>query len=89
MKRIVASSGDLVCWTDSSISLNGEIIANLSVTDSQGRPLDHPEGCFTLSKNHLLPMAIESDGSYDGRYFGFITTDDVDSCLHRLLIIDN
>ena len=80
IKAVAASSGDKVCWQGGSIIINGEFIGEVTPVDSMGRPLGHVQECITVLEGQLLPMALDYHKSYDGRYFGLIPFENVQSC---------
>ncbi|MBL4603400.1 MAG: S26 family signal peptidase [Emcibacteraceae bacterium] len=85
LKEVAAISGDHVCWNDTHILINGKDVGLVLSEDSEGRPLTHPQGCLTVSSNETLPLATDTSLSYDGRYFGFIASEMITSCLSPLL----
>lgn len=88
LKKVMATAGDRVCWKDSQIAVNGEIMGRVSATDSRGRLLGHAPECITLGPDQLLPLAPDFEKSYDGRYFGPIRASHIQSCARPLLTFD-
>lgn len=84
IKNVVATMGDKVCWQDGKIFINGKGVGEVATVDSMGRPLGHASECITLEEDQLLPMAPDYPKSYDGRYFGLINSEDVQSCARSL-----
>lgn len=85
LKEVAATSGDLVCWNETHILINGQEAGLVAATDSKGRILDHPRGCSMILSEELLPLAFRTDRSYDGRYFGPIKRTSITKCLSPLL----
>lgn len=86
IKNVVATSGDKVCWHDGKIFINGEDAGDVATVDTMGRPLGHAQECITLEEDQILPMAKDYPKSYDGRYFGLINSENVQSCARSLLM---
>jgi conjugative transfer signal peptidase TraF len=72
VKRVAALSGDLVCRTDDTVSINGQPKATALRADSEGRPLPQWSGCARLKDGQLLVLTRPAT-SFDGRYFGPIS----------------
>ena len=85
LKEVAAVPGDLVCWNDTHILINGQEVRSIPTEDSRGRPLTHPQGCLTVSFGEILPLAPGTTLSFDGRYFGFISSEMITDCLSPLL----
>lgn len=85
LKEVAAVSGDLVCWDETHILINGQEAGLVSAKDSKGRILTHPSGCSMILSEELLPLAPGTDLSYDGRYFGPIKRTSIIQCLSPLL----
>lgn len=77
VKRVVAAAGDEVCALDAEIFVNGERVAARRPTDGMGRPMPLWTGCFRLRGEDLFLLMTASPASFDGRYFGATTADDV------------
>src|SRR5690606_32800070 len=72
-KRIAAVSGDQICAENDMISINGETVARRQTRDSQGRDMPAWTGCRVLDDEVFL-LLPEIETSFDGRYFGPIST---------------
>lgn len=76
IKRVVAVTGDAVCRREGTVFVNGVIMAQAKSNDSAGRPLPSWQGCTRLDKGQVFLLG-DTEGSYDGRYFGVTRVDDV------------
>lgn len=76
IKRVVAVTGDAVCRREGTVFVNGVIMAQAKSNDSAGRPLPSWEGCTRLDKSQVFLLG-DTEGSYDGRYFGVTQVDEV------------
>ncbi len=85
LKTVVATSGDRVCWQEDKISINEEFVGEVAVVDAMGRSLGHDPECITVQEGQLLPMALDYNKSFDGRYFGLIIFENVQSCAGSLI----
>lgn len=70
VKRVVAVSGDSVCASENTISINGRMAAIRRNFDGAGRPMPSWSGCVTLGQGALFLMMSGASDSFDGRYFG-------------------
>ena len=71
LKRIAATTGDEICASGTTISVNGEALAERLVADSQGRAMPEWTGCHRLGDEVFL-LLPDVPSSFDGRYFGAI-----------------
>jgi conjugative transfer signal peptidase TraF len=77
IKRVAAISGDVICAKGDTVWLNGTVFLRRRKTDSKGRTLPQWSGCNRLgSSDAFLAMANVRD-SFDGRYFGPISTSNI------------
>ncbi len=76
IKRVVASSGDIVCRNETAISVNGAVQARAREQDSHGRLLPKWEGCISLTAEEVFLLG-DGPGSYDGRYFGMTPSTEI------------
>ncbi|EAT5352689.1 conjugative transfer signal peptidase TraF [Salmonella enterica] len=87
MKRILAAKGDEVAFRDDGVYVNGQALPYskpLSV-DPGGRELPAIREVYTLSKSELLLMTDRSPSSFDGRYFGAVTTSQIISAVSPVI----
>ncbi|MBI2737255.1 MAG: S26 family signal peptidase [Rhodospirillales bacterium] len=73
-KRIAAMTGDTVCGRNGLLLINGWVAAIQLPADSQGRPLPPWTGCRVLAADEVFLLMVEVWDSFDGRYFGPIST---------------
>jgi conjugative transfer signal peptidase TraF len=77
IKRAAAISGDVICAKGDTVWLNGKLLLRRRTTDSRGRTLPQWSGCNRLgSSDVFLAMAGVRD-SFDGRYFGPVSTSNI------------
>lgn len=69
VKRIAAVSGDRVCASGPTLTVNGKAAARRRAADGLGRPMPRWTGCHLLAEGEYL-LLTDSPGSFDGRYFG-------------------
>ncbi|CAH1604111.1 conjugative transfer signal peptidase TraF, partial [Vibrio jasicida] len=76
IKKIMATQGDTITF-DSVISINGEALAQYPIhaADSLHRTLPKPQD-LTLNKGEVLLLSdFAPFDSFDGRYFGAVSTE--------------
>jgi conjugative transfer signal peptidase TraF len=79
IKQVAATGGDEVCRSkppNSTLSINGQVLAEVFDKDREGRPLPSWEGCMRLIDGEfflLQPHPL----SFDSRYFGPVLRCDV------------
>lgn len=71
LKRVAATTGDEICASGTTISVNGTALAERLVADSQGRAMPSWDGCHRL-RDEVFLLLPEVPSSFDGRYFGAI-----------------
>lgn len=76
VKRVAAVAGDRVCAADTGISINGRRVASRRREDTAGRPMPWWTGCRRLSGGEYF-LLMDSELSFDGRYFGATSGKDV------------
>lgn len=70
VKRIAATTGDIVCAADQTLFINGVAVATMLASDGRGRPMPQWHGCVTLGADSVLLLLADVPTSFDGRYFG-------------------
>jgi conjugative transfer signal peptidase TraF len=70
LKRIVASSGDVICRDGEHVLVAGTQIARAKQSDARGRPLPQWQGCRSLREQEVFLVNADVPDSLDGRYFG-------------------
>lgn len=76
LKRVVAIGGDEVCRQADRVSVNGVEVAVARSTDTAGQPLPSWRGCRRLDASEVFLLG-EIPASFDGRYFGAISADQI------------
>ncbi len=74
VKRVAAVTGDQVCAGSSAIRINDQAVALVLARDGQGRPLTAWQGCRTLADDEVFLLMAGVSSSFDGRYFGPISS---------------
>jgi conjugative transfer signal peptidase TraF len=69
LKRVVALSGDLVCFSDGRYRVDGMPISTIARHDSLGRPLPVFDFCGAVAPGTAF-VATSAPSSLDSRYFG-------------------
>ena len=82
VKRIAAASGEQVCARQNTVFIDGKIVATRLSADRAGRALPAWEGCHVLRADEFFLLMKEVSASFDGRYFGVVSSS---SILGRLL----
>lgn len=76
IKRVAAGRGDTVCRDGDRITVNGSLAAIARMTSSSGKQLPAWSGCRELGHAEVLLLGNTAD-SYDGRYFGVTSAEEV------------
>ena len=71
VKRIAALSLDMVCRTNSTVTIYGVVRAIALSRDSKGRVLPVWKGCERLNNDQIFVLTTPS-ASFDSRYFGVV-----------------
>lgn len=77
MKRILGVSGQTVCRTDLTITVDGIEVGSALVRDHAGRDLPVWQGCKRIYTGEFFAMNWQAGDSFDGRYFGLLSTDQI------------
>lgn len=83
LKRIAATTGDVVCAYGPNVWINGEALPERQSHDSSGRRLPTWSGCLTLSHGEVLLLGETPDG-FDGRYWGPTPASQIEGFWRRL-----
>ena len=83
LKRIAATTGDVVCAYGPNVWINGEALSERQSYDSSGRTLPTWSGCLTLSRAEVLLLG-ETPDSFDGRYWGPTPVSRIEGVWRRL-----
>ena len=87
LKQIAGVSGDEICRNDSTILVNGTVVAQAREVDSMRRALPVWQGCIVLGKDKFFLLNPHPD-SLDGRYFGAIERGDLTGVAISLMTSD-
>jgi type IV secretory pathway protease TraF len=77
IKRIAATSGQVVCAKGDRVSIDGARDVHRPSHDTMGRTLPTWSGCRTLAANETFLLGDTAD-SFDGRYWGPVSLRVVD-----------
>lgn len=77
IKRIVATSGQVVCAKGDRVSIDGGRVVNRLSHDKMGRILPTWSGCRTLATDDVFLLGDTAD-SFDSRYWGPVSLRVVD-----------
>ncbi|KEQ53281.1 S26 family signal peptidase [Sphingobium chlorophenolicum] len=77
VKRVAGIAGDMVCAVDRIVLVNGTTVAVRRNADAAGRPLPAWQGCIRLAPGMVFLLMTETPDSFDGRYFGPTSRQDV------------
>lgn len=83
LKRIAATTGDLVCAYGPNVWINGEALPERQSHDTSGRTLPTWSGCLRLSHGQVLLLG-ETPDSFDGRYWGPTPVSRIEGVWRRL-----
>jgi conjugative transfer signal peptidase TraF len=70
IKHVAALSGEIVCRSGFTITVNGIAEAQAFDRDARGRKLPVWQGCRTVRSGEVFLMNAGVPDSFDGRYFG-------------------
>ena len=77
LKQIVATKNDDVCIADKVLFINGLPKGKVHSYDTEGRPLMQAEICRQLKAGEYFVMGISSSYSFDSRYYGVVTQNQI------------
>lgn len=77
MKRILGVSGQTVCRTGLTITVDGIEVGSALARDRAGRDLPVWQGCKRIHTGEFFAMNWQAGDSLDGRYFGLLSTDQI------------
>lgn len=86
LKPVVASNGDIVCRFGLYVFINGRVVATTLKQDKAGLDLPRWKGCKTVRATELFVLSKHPD-SFDGRYFGLVSTGLVIGTAKPLIIL--
>jgi conjugative transfer signal peptidase TraF len=77
LKRILAVSGHTVCRSKLAVSVDDRAVGAALRRDGAGRDLPDWQGCRSIPVGSVFLMNREVRDSFDGRYFGLVSTDHI------------
>ena len=77
LKRILGVSGQTVCRSNASITIDGVEMGDALPRDRAGRDLPIWQGCRRIPTGEVFLMNWQVRDSLDGRYFGLTPTDQI------------
>jgi conjugative transfer signal peptidase TraF len=77
LKRVAAVSGQRVCRFAHGVTIDGTLVGVARSFDRRDRPLPAWSGCYRLALGELFLMNPAAPDSFDGRYFGVLSTHSV------------
>lgn len=88
VKHIAALGGQIVCRQGRRITVDGHAVAVALTRDSLGRPLPAWQGCRRLRRGEVFLLNTAAPASFDGRYFGVLSTATIGACAEPLWTIE-
>jgi conjugative transfer signal peptidase TraF len=85
LKRIAATSGNIVCGDGDPVLIDGEVRALRRTRDTSGRVLPSWFGCRRLSEGQYLVLG-DSPDSFDSRYFGIVSGSEIEGVWSPLFL---
>ena len=74
VKHVAALAHDRICARGNTVTINGHIAVIRLTADGNHRPLPAWMGCQTLTPSSVLLLNPDVPQSFDGRYFGPLST---------------
>ncbi len=74
LKYAAALSGSTVCAVGDTILIDGKPVARRQARDHLNRPMPWWTGCRTLGMDDLFVLNPKAPLSFDGRYFGVVSS---------------
>ncbi len=72
LKHVLALTGQSVCRTGRTITVDEMVVGNALDRDRSERNLPVWQGCRIVADGEVFLMNRQSEGSFDGRYFGLL-----------------
>lgn len=87
MKKILAAKGDQVTFTPDGVKVNDVLVpfSKPLNADPSGRILPRLSGTASLTDGQYLLMTDRSSVSFDGRYFGVVTSSQIQAVLKPVI----
>lgn len=89
LKRVLAAKNDVVSIRAEGVRVNGHLVENSMplVSDGAGRAMPSMEiSEHRLKTNELLLMGTQSIKSFDGRYYGFVQSEQVQAVIKPVFV---
>ena len=77
LKRVLGVSGQTVCRSNLSVTIDGLEMGDALPRDRAGRDLPIWQGCRRIPTGEVFLMNWQVRDSLDGRYFGLVSTDQI------------
>lgn len=77
LKRVGAAPGQTICRDGHDLTIDGMLAAPVRTQDRAGRLLPVWTGCIVLGKEEVFLLNPAQPESFDGRYFGALSTENV------------
>jgi conjugative transfer signal peptidase TraF len=77
LKHILARPGQTICRHGLSITVDGRAVGAALDRDTRGRTLPDWRGCRRIPRGQVFLMNRGVQDSFDGRYFGLLSTNSV------------
>ena len=77
LKYVFATPGDHVCIKNQKIWINGKKIARIYESYDENKLLPQTKICGKLKSDQYLPLSTMIDRSFDGRYFGAVSSKEI------------
>jgi conjugative transfer signal peptidase TraF len=74
LKNVGALPGDRFTISNHCLMINNKYIGPVFKQDSKSKPMPRLRGCYQVPKGYFLPISTHIKKSFDGRYFGAIST---------------
>ena len=75
LKTAYALAGETYQITDTEMFVNHIKVGQVAKTDQKGLPLPQKQGEYVIAPGNFLPLATYKSNSFDGRYYGDVSTD--------------
>ncbi|MDC7675516.1 S26 family signal peptidase [Asticcacaulis machinosus] len=86
IKPVAAIAGDDICRHHKTVFVNGAPVAVAKLTDRYNRPLPQWQGCRRLRTGQVLLISPAMPDSFDGRYFGPVSSSYVLGVVRPLIV---
>ena len=73
LKPVGGIAGDIACFADGQMTVNGVDAVRVAKLDRQGLRLPALDGCIKVEAGQFLPLSVHHSNSFDGRYMGPIS----------------